>query len=497
MRNRKTLLIVMGLLLALLVLPMIAAAQTDEPRPISYGETVTGEITNDMPEVRFTFEGSAGDTITIAMNATNVTDGQPSLDSYAQLFGPNGDLLDFNDDSGGTLNALVGPTRLPETGSYVIVATRCCPGGFSGSTGPFELTVRQVEVPTIAQGEPITFDLTPEDPNGFVFFNSDNATAPFVRATARVTTGEGSIDLRARGPIGREYYSRQVSMEPSIYVLEPVPMDIANGAYLFSVGVTPFYSPDAMESTQGEILPATVELVIDPINAEPLSAGTTVSATLNDETPTATYSFDAQEGDLFSLQAGQSDGTPIELTVYSPEGYSINGGSTGNFGMTEEILNSFSIDPLQIDMAGTYTIVVRRIGEMGFPPAGSTASFELTLSASEIATLEPGVTVTGEFGAQDEQMRIYRYQGTAGQTVLITLSTNGGEYAPSLDVQGPMMETDDMTRNLVNASSSQPGTLTYTAVLPIDGVYLFRIFNGIFGQNGPPAGSFNLRIDIQ
>ncbi len=89
--------------------------------PIGYGQTVTGAISNAQYEVVYTFQGQAGDAVTITMNRTDNV-----FDPYLALYNvyPSQNPLVVDDDSGGNLNALIANYRLPTSGTYYIVATR-------------------------------------------------------------------------------------------------------------------------------------------------------------------------------------------------------------------------------------------------------------------------------------------------------------------------------------------------------------------------------------
>ncbi len=130
-------------LMITLCLAVIALAQT--VGTLSYGDTVTGTITNDDPIHEWTFEGAAGDVIHIQMVATNLSDG--GLDSYLLLLDAAGDVLAENDDASDlTINAAIEGFELPADGSYTIQATRF---GFASGlvTGEYELTLNLADAP--------------------------------------------------------------------------------------------------------------------------------------------------------------------------------------------------------------------------------------------------------------------------------------------------------------------------------------------------------------
>ncbi len=109
-----------------------------QPRTIAYGQTVSGELTDLEMEQDWRFEGSAGDVVTIYAPGVN------NLDTYLELYAPNGELLAEDDDSGRTRvdwAALIQGYRLPTTGTYRINVWAWTPDGYCCSTGGYDLTL--------------------------------------------------------------------------------------------------------------------------------------------------------------------------------------------------------------------------------------------------------------------------------------------------------------------------------------------------------------------
>ncbi|HEX3053177.1 MAG TPA: PPC domain-containing protein [Aggregatilineaceae bacterium] len=95
----------------------------DAPDGVQYvgdmelGGSTTGSITNDIFVALYTFTGEAGETVTITMRSTD------GLDAYLGLIDPNDEVIAEDDDSAGGTDAQIS-IRLPESGQYVVVATR-------------------------------------------------------------------------------------------------------------------------------------------------------------------------------------------------------------------------------------------------------------------------------------------------------------------------------------------------------------------------------------
>ncbi len=108
--------------------------------PISFNQTVTGEITNETYRQIWSFEGQAGQVVIITMRTTS-----GDLDPTLTLLDGTATQLAYNDDAEdpnvGSYNAQIARFTLPQTATYYILAASY--GGQGGSTGTYELTLAQ------------------------------------------------------------------------------------------------------------------------------------------------------------------------------------------------------------------------------------------------------------------------------------------------------------------------------------------------------------------
>lgn len=107
--------------------------------PISYGQTVSGSITDQRRFVVYSFEGQQGDIVTIGMEATGGT-----LDPALYLISPEGIQVDYNDDviPGENPNSVIEEATLASSGTYYIIATHYGLN-FGGTQGTYSLTLVQ------------------------------------------------------------------------------------------------------------------------------------------------------------------------------------------------------------------------------------------------------------------------------------------------------------------------------------------------------------------
>lgn len=477
--NKLSILVVLA---ACLLTPVLASAQ--DGGALTFDQPVTGEITDDTPETRYTFEGAAGETITINMNAP-----QPGLDSYLELLAPNGDSLLTADDFAGTLNSQIGPYSLPESGVYTVIATRCC-GGQGASTGPYELVLKRAQVTPLAIGETARADLNDNQPSAYYTVQGDSAAQPILSLLGETIEGNTNFLVEVRNPSGQVINSGWQSNNAPV-LIDPLVFS-EDGNYLISVSRQQNNDP-AAEPVSGNVR---FSLTLQEIQTQPIEIGGTVNGMLDDSNPSDHYIFSGTPTDLLRLTGSQTpDGEAFEVTVIAPDGFGINGANTAYL----EPQGSFTLDPLQLFVPGEHLLVVRRLDMDGDGEMGA-SNYTLTLGASESPTLQAGTAVQDTVGG-DTFERVYRYEGTAGQTIRITLRSQNDSYAPGLSVQGPnileVAAEGAMGSSFVfNVNSSVPATAIYEVTLPQEGTYLFRVSNGAFSPAGPAVGDFSLLVEV-
>ncbi len=111
-----------------------------EAGALAYGATVSGALGDDNVEDRWTFEGRAGDVITLVM--ARAVDESGGLDGYLVLLGPDGATLAEVDDTQDDVMPRLDGFALPADGTYTVVATRF---GFANgfSSGDYRLTLER------------------------------------------------------------------------------------------------------------------------------------------------------------------------------------------------------------------------------------------------------------------------------------------------------------------------------------------------------------------
>jgi hypothetical protein len=212
---------------------------------LSYGQTVSGEITDQAVSQIYTFEGKAGDKVRITMKAAQGS----TLDCYLELRDADGTVVDANDDiQPGVVRDSQITAELPADGTYTLIASRYVGTDAEPTIGAYSLTLEQVEA-TSAQG--VTSSTTPigygqtevaeiSDDQYLVFYVFDGTAGDAV--TIQINTLSGNLDAvlhlyQASGGSWIEIANNDDSLTGGTY--DPLLSNIIlpqTGKYLIAVG---------------------------------------------------------------------------------------------------------------------------------------------------------------------------------------------------------------------------------------------------------------------
>ena len=140
---------------------------------IEYTQTINDTLTTSEGSKDYIFSGQSGDVI-VATESSN----DSSFDAYLHLLDSSGSELISNDDLGGSLNSMIGPYTLPNTGSYTLRATT-----IDGSTaGAFTLTLDKTQVSALDYDTPLDVTFAPN--HTVQYFTFDGTAGDLVSVTA-------------------------------------------------------------------------------------------------------------------------------------------------------------------------------------------------------------------------------------------------------------------------------------------------------------------------
>ncbi len=338
---------------------------------IAPGQPVQDNLTNRNLTMDYTFNASAGDTLTITL----VSD---DFDAYLYLLDAEGFEIAFDDDSAGNLNSRIGPFVIPVDGSYTVQVT-----SFGGDeTGAFTLSMERATIEEVAYGALLTGVL--DD-----FNTTDVYTLP-VRAgdvfTLTLQTDNYSVFVRTTDSYNN-YYPELYSSSSAvpIIVAEDDNFIITIGTY--DTLVTSQYS------VQIERLTPQAAIVDEPM---PVNF---------DEAGVLLYTFEGQAGDVMNITAESGGSVDTQITVIDPSGFQLAFDDDGGPGYDPEILN------MVLTENGTYSVIVSP-----FIP-GDNGDFTVLIANSPLAQIDES--------SQTIRISVKQYQGvvtfagTAGETVRV------------------------------------------------------------------------------
>lgn len=392
----KRLVIVLFVSLIFFVLPVMA--QIDFI-PISYGDIVRGEITDEQPSLFYVFEANAGDVISIAM----VAEDEDELDTVLIVYSSEGTRLVANNNTAnpawGRLNSFIDRFVIPETDVYAIEATRMegagvfmltlidgmesiffeTPAGWHfEQLGPNNfLTATDVsladalnsgETPIPGPGEQLVtvFEYLPEaDPKDLEAVMTEFQT----EFSADTTYGDTVF-----GNFGDTQFARVRAVEGTgrrslIYILAlPELPDVVILA--MSVVQDLDTGQIVMDRIAETLVVSTGPVDFGGDDPNRLSYGDAVRGTISDDESSVFYTFRGEEGDVVTISMIADDESELDtfLYLYAADGVTelmLNddalGGGTLNSQITDYTLPSsevFVIEATRFSGAGQYTLII-------------------------------------------------------------------------------------------------------------------------------------------
>ena len=279
--NRKSLIILLVLVLSLSAFAVQAQDDIPEGDPITYGDTVQSELTDDTPEEFYSFEGNAGDVVDISMVA--------DFDTYLFLFDSSGFEVERDDDGGDGLNSRILAFTLPEDDTYTIRATSY---GYRDQddtdirTGDYTLSVNMINLTVVEVNSTVSATFDDESQTlYFAFEGSDGDVVDFIVNSGNV------IDTRMviLTPFGWELASNDDapgSVDPALFE-EQLSGD---GQYIVIVEAQ---NPNA--TLQGEVTVTIGTAELASLNDGP------ITVELGGDRDTQVMTFDASSGELIRV----------------------------------------------------------------------------------------------------------------------------------------------------------------------------------------------------
>ena len=481
--------------------------------PLAYGDTVSGNIDDNISAVTYRFYGSAGDTITVTMSRAG-----GDLNSYLYLLDTDGQLLFEDNDSGGGNGDARLVYTLPNDGAYLIVATRL--GQMQGtSAGSYMLTLQSdapppavtvtpeptlppeyVTLTPIRYGETVEGELSDARYMDFYVFlghegdpitiemDSLNADQPNGLDPLLILLDDGRIPLVENDDIieGQERDARiEYTLPKTAYyaiVATRFEQDAGTSAGPYTLTLSGPGEQAAEASPQPEDTSPLARL-----SAEELPPDVPVQGTF--EGGARLYTFYADAGDTVDLTATSEAGDGVMLVLADQNLSEVVSSGMG------------ALSAVAIPKAGDYGVLIApRVGPV--VPAGGAYTLALTYTVGEAPPeAEPegpraiayGDVVNGVI--DDEHIsQIYTFTGQADQRVRITMEATPGS---ELDCYLELQDADGVT---VDANDDiEPGQIRDSQIvadLPADGEYTIIASRYVGPDAAPTSGRYRLTLEL-
>jgi hypothetical protein len=446
------------------------------------GSTIEGNIVANSPSLRYQFDATVGDTVSIRMDTTS-----GDLDPFLTLFGPDQELVEQDDDSGGARNAAI-TTTLSRTGTYTVEASRYTQGA-QPSAGTFRLSLEiagsSVENPTDPLASVPNFGIEPaptliayQEPGaGLIddltenhYYAIGGQQGDLLRVSMSTTEGDLSPQLDVLNRSQMSIVSSEVQTRPTesiAYATLP-----ETGWYLINAG---------RRSGVGSYNIYVDRLVAGAV----LSLGDAVTGQLTPDTPTTSYVFNARMGDLVAATMFATEGD----SGIQPELRLLNV-SFQNIGRAAG--SRFATLRATIPRSGTYILQVNNLR----PEQSGGFNLRLTGVSVDVSKL-PVVPINYNersrgFVSNDAPISYYRFSGKAGERVTIQMSTTSGGLDPFLILsEGNLNE--ELTFNDNVSSTRNARIVRYR--LEKDGDYLILATRAGL-DTGTTIGGFDIALTV-
>lgn len=364
-----------------------SAVDTDEEEPptsatdttLEYGAVVTGTITNNDYEVQYTFEGNAGDAVTIDATASPFD----TLDTTLVLLGPDGEMVAVNDDRdlfGGDYNALLAGIILPQDGTYTIVVGRY-QGASGTSTGEFTLILDLADESAsgqvaIAYGETLVGTINNENyQDSYVF---EGVAGDVVSIEVIATSGDLDTIVSLVGPSGEvldgnddvDFEAGNTNSALRAFVLP------SDGTYTILVGRYEGRNGTTTGNYTLELILESGEAPVSDDGSPPTALGEgNYSGAINEQNIAQRFSFEGEAGQSFVIEMTAISGNlDALLIVQDADGKEVGRNDDRDFATTDAALT------LTLPNTGTYTVIATRYQEAA---GGSAGEFELSIRPIE------------------------------------------------------------------------------------------------------------------
>jgi len=397
---------------------------------IDIGDTVSGSLSGGTLSASYTFEGEAGQVVTITLTSDD-------FDTYLRLQNPSGFEVASDDDSAGNLDSRIGPFTLADNGTYTILVE-----SFGGSsTGNYRLSLGTAEVNQIEYTQTVEGTFTEESLSALYNFRGQQGDV--VTISMNSDDFDSYLTLSQSGQSGSSLITDDDSGGNLNSLIGPYTLP-STGSYIITA------------SSLGGTSVGAYTLRLNRVELEPIEVGDTIEAEIDARTPALYYSFEGTAGQVISIEVDSNDTLDTTLVVRGPDGYQAGYDDDSGGGFDPEISR------LALSQTGSYIIVVQPY------TAGDTGELTIELTESELRSLDDGPQ---QVRLNDKQYEEYfSFTGNAGERLRFTITVSGGTASPNVVVNQNGVQ-------IGSASGTTVGGLVFEVDVPADGDGLVQIYD--------------------
>jgi hypothetical protein len=395
---------------------------------IAVGDTVEGTLSGSSLTASYTFQGEAGQIVTI-------TAASDDFDSYLRLLDSDGNELITDDDSGGSLDARIAFYALPSNDTYTITIE-----SFDSAGGSYTLSLSEADVQPIEYTQTVNGELSDQQTTAGYRFSG--AAGDVITVTLR------SSDFDS-------YLSLNQADSASSYAL--ITDDDSAGGSDARIG--PFTLPETGEyiitvSSYDSTVTGRYTLSLERATLESIDFDQPVTAEITEQNSTLYYSFEGKTGDVIDIEANSGGSVDTSLSLTGPDNYQITNDDDSGKDFDPEISH------LVLTADGTYTIGLSAYSE------GDTGTVTLTLTRAPLRSLDEGAQEVrlNEKVTQD----VLTFTGEAGTNYQLWVEVRDGSASPNVTV------TQDGTTVTTGSASTASGLMVAFTV-PDDGPVTVQI----------------------
>jgi len=456
--------------------------------PLHFGETVNGELDDQIFRQTYAFTGQANEVIAVSM--TRLTG---DLDPYLLLIDDKGNILASSDDDGPGADAQIKFKPLPEDGRYFVIATRF--GQELGSTsGEYALSLERIgggvtEHTVLHYGDSVIGRISRNEPLTFYFLRAQRGDV--INVTMRRTSGsldphldlataDGIVlisnddDPRAEGTLDAGIANYTI-LDSGIYVIVATRFGReagdTEGSYVLSVSQTP---PDALGA--------------NPENARLIDYGAALDGTVDDNVPARYFRFNGRRGDVIAVTMSARSGN-LDSLIRLVDASLIELTQDDNGGQGRDA----RIVAYTLPASGVYYLEATRSGGSAGHTSGA---FTLQLNGrpgivgGRALEIRYGATVSGQISDQIVSEE-YVFFGQQGDVIRITMERASGDLDPLVtlyDSNHKQIAFDD-------DSGGETAAIIKGFVLPRDDTYLI-VASRYEREAGVTSGAYILTLEL-